>query len=68
MPEVGRCPAGSSHSAGKLAAGVARPQAHLGAPGLAALVRAARAAVCTQPMQEFIDDSAGLIIYTKVYT
>jgi len=39
-----------------LAAGVARPQAHLGAPGLAAPVRAARAAVCTQPMQEFIYD------------
>ena len=55
-------------AAAALAAGVARPQAHLGAPGLAAPVRAARAAVCTQPMQEFIDDPAGLIIYTKVYT
>ena len=34
-----------------LAAGVARPQAHLGAPGLAAPVRAARHAVCTQSIQ-----------------
>jgi hypothetical protein len=38
-------------AAAALAAGVARPQAHLGTPGLAAPVRAARAAVWTQPMQ-----------------